>query len=124
MRLELKDKKRLVGFSFAWQGIQFVVKNERNFRVHLCAAIVVILAGIILNINITEWSIILLLIGNVFITEMLNTVAERIIDYVKPDVHPAAKQIKDVAAGAVLIAATIAVIIGCFIFIPKVAGLM
>ncbi|NWO12370.1 MAG: diacylglycerol kinase family protein [Virgibacillus sp.] len=122
--MELKDKKRLVGFSFAWQGIQFVVKNERNFRVHLCAAIVVILAGIILNINITEWSIILLLIGNVFITEMLNTVAERIIDYVKPDVHPAAKQIKDVAAGAVLIAATIAVIIGCFIFIPKVAGLM
>ncbi|AUJ26236.1 Undecaprenol kinase [Virgibacillus dokdonensis] len=122
--MELKDKKRLVGFSFAWQGIQFVVKNERNFRVHLCAAIVVILAGIILNINITEWSIILHLIGNVFITEMLNTVAERIIDYVKPDVHPAAKQIKDVAAGAVLIAATIAVIIGCFIFIPKVAGLM
>ncbi|WP_084723501.1 diacylglycerol kinase family protein [Virgibacillus chiguensis] len=120
----MKDKKRLVGFSFAWQGIKFVVKNERNFRVHLCAAIVVILAGIILNINITEWSIILLLIGNVFITEMLNTVAERIIDYVKPDVHPAAKQIKDVAAGSVLIAAIIAVIVGCFIFIPKVAGLM
>lgn len=122
--MELKGKKRLVGFSFAWQGIQFVTKNERNFRVHLCAAFVVIMAGIILNISITEWSIIFLLIGNVFITEMLNTVAERIIDYVKPDVHPAAKQIKDVAAGSVLIAATIAVIVGCFIFIPKVAGLM
>ncbi len=124
MRLELKDKKPVIGFSYAWQGIRFVIKSERNFRIHLVAAILVFIAGWILQISLMEWIIIVILIGMVLITEMLNTVVEQMIDYIKPEMHPAAKQIKDIAAGAVLIAAMVAAIIGCLVFIPKIVPLM
>ncbi|NBJ68554.1 diacylglycerol kinase family protein [Roseburia sp. 1XD42-34] len=124
MRLELKDKKSVIGFSYAWEGIRFVIKSERNFRIHLFAAILVLIAGLILQISLIEWIIIVILIGMVLITEMLNTVVEQMIDYMKPEVHPAAKQIKDIAAGAVLIASMIAAIIGCLVFIPKIVLLM
>ncbi|WP_286164722.1 MULTISPECIES: diacylglycerol kinase family protein [Clostridia] len=120
----MKDKKSVIGFSYAWEGIRFVIKSERNFRIHLFAAILVLIAGLILQISLIEWIIIVILIGMVLITEMLNTVVEQMIDYMKPEVHPAAKQIKDIAAGAVLIASMIAAIIGCLVFIPKIVLLM
>lgn len=96
------------------------MKTERNFKIHVVIAIVVIISGIYLQITRVEWSIIVLVIGFVLAAEMLNSTIEKLIDYLKPDIHPVAKIIKDMAAGGVLLAAITAVIIGLIVFIPKI----
>lgn len=119
MNLELKDKKRKPGFSFAWNGIVVIIKTERNFQIHLFAALIVIAVGFVLHLSVLEWAVIVLVIGFVLVAELVNSAIEKMLDYIKPEIHPSAKIIKDVAAGAVLITAIIAVIIGLLIFIPK-----
>lgn len=119
MNLALDGKKRRIGFSFAWNGIVEAIKAECNFQFHLIAAVLVIAAGFVLHLSLIEWVMIVLVIGLVLTVELINSAIERIIDYVKPEIHPAAKIIKDTSAGAVLITAIIAVIIGFLIFIPK-----
>ncbi|MFZ3578641.1 diacylglycerol kinase family protein [Virgibacillus sp. DJP39] len=119
MPLNLQDKKKSIGFSYAWNGLIEMVKKERNFRLHLAAAIVVVLAGLLTKLSTVEWAIIFLAIGLVLVTETTNSAIEKLIDYLKPEIHPSAKVIKDIAAGAVLIAAVTAFVIGCVLFIPK-----
>ncbi|WP_240510198.1 diacylglycerol kinase family protein [Virgibacillus profundi] len=116
----MKGKKRSIGFSFAWNGIKTAVKTERNFKSHILAAIFVCISGLFFQLSKIEWVVILLVIGLVLVTELINTAIEKMIDYLKPDIHPSAKAIKDIAAGAVLIAAITAVLIGLIIFIPKI----
>lgn len=116
----LKDKKRSIGFKYAWNGIRLALKNERNFRLHLLSALLVIICSFIFQLSAMEWGIILLIISLVITLEMVNSVIERLIDYVKPEIHPQAKMIKDIAAGAVLISAIFSVVIGLIIFIPKI----
>ncbi|WP_165767880.1 diacylglycerol kinase family protein [Virgibacillus indicus] len=116
----MKDKKRTIGFSYAWNGIKHVIRTERNFRFHLMAAILVIIAGIVFHISHVEWSLVMIVIGLVLILEMINTAIEKLIDYLKPEINPAAKIIKDISAAAVLISAITAAAIGLIIFIPKI----
>ncbi|WP_245976774.1 diacylglycerol kinase family protein [Oceanobacillus arenosus] len=120
----MKDKRKKIGFSYAWNGILATIKTEANFRLHLVVAILVVICCFIFEITRIEWAIILLTIGLVLVTELTNSAIEKIIDYLRPEIHPAAKVIKDVAAGSVLIAAIISVIIGCIIFIPRLIGWM
>lgn len=119
MSLDLKDKKKLIGFSFAWNGLVEVVKTERNFQIHLICMFLTIIAGIYFQLIMIEWALIFLVSGLVLVTEMINSAIEQMIDYFKPEIHPAAKIIKDISAGAVLLAAMVAVVIGVFIFVPK-----
>lgn len=119
MRSELKDKKRKIGFSYAWNGIKEIAQTERNFRIHLLATLLTITAGFLFKLTMVEWAIIVLTIGLVLMAEVTNTAIEKLIDYLRPEIHPAAKIIKDVAAGAVLIAAIITAVIGLLIFLPK-----
>lgn len=119
MSLELDDKNKF-GFSFAWNGIVEIVKTERNFQIHLIATLLVVASGFLVHLSLLEWVVIILVIGLVLVTELLNSAIEKTLDYIRPEIHPAAKIIKDVAAGAVLIAAISAVIIGLLIFIPKI----
>ena len=105
-------------FRYAFAGIWHTFKTQRNARIHLSIAIAVIVVGIILDLKPGEWAIIGLTIGFVFIAEMLNTVIEAMIDLVTEEYHPLAKQAKDVAAGAVLVAAITAVVIGLLILGP------
>ncbi|RHW33157.1 diacylglycerol kinase family protein [Oceanobacillus profundus] len=119
MRSELKDKKRKIGFNYAWNGIKEIAQTERNFRIHLLATLLTITAGFLFKLTMVEWAIIVLTIGLVLMAEVTNTAIEKLIDYLRPEIHPAAKIIKDVAAGAVLIAAIIAAVIGLLIFLPK-----
>lgn len=121
--MDLKDKKGYIGFSYAWNGLKLMVK-ERNFRIHLIATLLVTLAGVFLKLKVEEWAIIILVIGVVLISETFNSVVEKLIDYVKPEIHPTAKQIKDMSAGAVLLAAAIALIIGIIIFLPKIVHIL
>lgn len=112
-------RKFLRSFTFAFEGILYCIKNERNFKVHLLAMVIVIVAGIITKLSVIEWLIIILFITGVLALEMINTGIERAIDLVTEEYHPLAKQAKDVAAGAVLIFAIGSVIAAILIFIPK-----
>lgn len=120
--LELNDnhKHQEIGFLYAWNGLREIIKSESNFRIHLVAAVFVFASGLFFKLDLVQWTIIFLTIGSVLITEMINTSVEKIIDYIKPEINHNAKIIKDISAGAVLLAAIIAVIIGLLIFIPEI----
>ena len=113
-------KKRVKSFGFAGRGIRSVFETEVNMKIHLTVALLVIIFGFILQINITEWMLCLLCFGLVVGTEMMNTAIENLVDLVSPHQHPLAGATKDIAAGAVLINAIISAIVGLLIFVPKV----
>ena len=84
----------------------------------MIAAMAVIIAGIVLGITRTEWIMVVMCIGTVISAELFNTAIEKLVDLVSPERHPVAGRVKDIAAGAVLICAVAAAIIGLIIFIP------
>ncbi len=108
--------KFLKGFMYAINGILIAVKEQLNLKIHLLALVVVTIAGIFFDLNAVEWAIIFLTFGLVIATEMVNTAIEYLVDMVQPEFHPQAGKVKDVAAGAVLIAAIIAVTVAITIF--------
>ena len=111
-------RKRIKSFGYAFKGIASLLKREHNALSHCIAIIVVTLAGLHFGITRTEWCIVCLCFGMVLAAEGFNTAIERLVDLVSPDFHPVAGDVKDVAAGAVLICAIAAAIIGMIIFIP------
>lgn len=113
-------RARLASFKYAFQGLGHVLKAEHNFLVHLAAAIAVIALGAILHINKAEWLIIILCIGMVLITEILNTAIEWLVDMVSPQRNEKAGMIKDIAAASVLIAALVALVVGIVVFVPYI----
>jgi len=113
-------KRRCLSFKFAIRGIFISVKSQLNMKIHIIAAILAILIGIYLEISNYEWLIIILVIGLVFSTEMINTSIEALVDLVSPAYHKSAEKAKDISAGAVLISAIIALIAGIIIFVPKI----
>ena len=117
--MALKDKKKFIGFSFAWNGLREAAKLEKNFRIHRIFTVIVIIAGFLFKLSLLDWALIILVIGFVLAAELIKTVIEKMIDYMTPELHPTAKLIKDYAAGAVLTAAITAVLIGIIIFLPK-----
>lgn len=113
-------KKRALSFKYAVNGIRHAIKTQHNLQIHIFAAIVVILLGVILKLNLLEWSLITLSIGLVFSAEMLNTAIEYLTDLISPEYNKQAGQVKDIAAGAVLVCAITAALVGLFIFLPKI----
>ena len=111
-------KKQLRSFGYAWKGIRCCIGKEQNLSFHLIAATIVVIAGIALDITRTEWTIIILCIGVVIAAELFNTAIEKFVDLISPERHPVAGAIKDIAAGAVLVCAIAAAIIGLILFIP------
>lgn len=112
-------KKNLKSFKYAFQGIKFLVKDENNFRYHLLAAAVAIALGFYLQIDTTEWLIIIIMIGLVLMAEAFNTSLEKLMDILHPELHPKVGKAKDIAAAAVLIIAIAAAVIGIIIFTGK-----
>lgn len=117
-------RKRLRSFRFAFGGIKTMIKNEHNSRVHFVALVVVIIVGIVLKIELLEWVAISIVSGVVILTELLNSAIEKLADFVEPAWNEKIGTIKDYCAGAVLISALIAVIVGGLIFIPKIIELI
>lgn len=111
---------RIRGGGYAIKGAWLLIKNEHSIQLQLILAILVTFAGFYFDITATEWMFQLLAIGLVMCSEGLNTAAEKIADFIHPDYHTKIGQIKDVAAGAVFIAAVIAVIIGIIIYFPYI----
>ncbi|HJH11451.1 MAG TPA: diacylglycerol kinase family protein [Metalysinibacillus jejuensis] len=110
--------KFIRSFGYAFAGIRSSF-SEQNFRSHCLSAIVVIIAAWWTGFTLIEWCVLLLVIGVMLALEMLNTAIERVVDLASPDVHPLAKQAKDIAAGAVLVFACISALIGALLFLPK-----
>lgn len=106
-------------FGYAFEGIFTCIRNERNMKIHVAVTLLVIIAGFILGLSVTEWCICLGLFGLVMALELVNTAVEAVVDLVTAERHPLAKIAKDTAAGAVLIAAIMAAVIGLLIFVPK-----
>jgi len=119
LRETFSAKRQIQSFGYAFRGIKYVVKNEHNMRIHLLASVCVLLFGLLLQLNITEWCFIVFAIGFVLFAETINTSVELLTDLVSPDFHVLAEKTKDVAAGAVVIASITAAIIGMLIFLPK-----
>lgn len=117
-------KKFIAGFGYAFNGLWYALRSQRNARVHAGAAILVVIMGLALHISPVEFAIVFVAITGVFIAEMFNTVMELCIDLASPEYHPLAKIAKDVAAGAVLLSAILAVMIGLLVFGPHLWTLL
>ncbi|MEN2666719.1 diacylglycerol kinase family protein [Listeria aquatica] len=113
-----RSRSYLASFKHAFCGIKTTLKEERNMKIHVTAAFLVLLFATLFQVSKVEWLILLLCIGLVLALETLNTAIERTIDTITTEFLPEAKKAKDAAAGAVLIMATISAIIGLTIFIP------
>lgn len=105
----------LKSFSYAFNGLKISLK-QRNMKIHITCAVLVIALGFYFKITTTEWCILLLCIGAVLTLEIINTAIEYLVDLVSPNYNELAGKVKDLAAGAVLIVAIIAAIIGCLVF--------
>jgi diacylglycerol kinase len=114
----------IASFGCAFSGLWYVLRTQRNARVHAAAAILAIVAGIFLHISAVEFAITFVAISGVFSAEMLNTGLEACVDLASPQLHPLAKIAKDVTAGAVLVNAMLAVLIGLCIFGPHLWRLL
>lgn len=108
-------KNFLNSFKYAFSGLNYLIK-ERSFRIHILALCVVISAGFYFDIELTEWLAILIISALVITLEALNSAIERLCDLYSTDQNPKIKAIKDISAGAVLVTAIFAVVIGCLIF--------
>ena len=106
----------------AWRGLGQVLVRERNARIHLLAAILVIGVGVLLQITSTDLAAITFAIILVFVAEILNTAIEKTLDLVEPGHNPEVGLVKDMAAGGVLVAAVGALVIGVVVFWPYVIG--
>jgi diacylglycerol kinase len=117
-------KSRFGSFRFALNGLLSLLKNEHNSRIHLLVAIVVIITGIIMKLDHYEWSLLVIVIGIVFLTELLNSSLESLADLINPEWNEMIMRAKDYSAAAVLIAAIVAIVVGGLIFIPKLSDLI
>ena len=113
-------KKRLKSFKFAFNGIKLLITREHNAWIHCFAAVCVIIAGYVFGISAPEWVAVVFAIGTVLAAEAVNSSIEAIADLVSPGYNEAIKRTKDLAAGAVLILAITAAIVGLIIFVPKI----
>ena len=122
-RMAASAKRFIKSFSNAARGMAYLFKSQPNARIELAIACFVIIAGILFRISVTEWLIIFLCIALVLGLEGINTAIEILADKLHPDKDDQIGKVKDVAAGAVLIASLVASVIGFIIFAPRLLDL-
>lgn len=114
----MHSRNLLEAFRFAFSGLWYALRTQRNMRIHILIAAAVAIMGLWLQVSAEQWAILAATTGLVLLSEMINTVVEGIVDLVCPDYHPLAKTVKDVMAGGVVLAAMVAVIVGLLILGP------
>lgn len=107
-------------FSCALAGIRVALLSQRNFRIHLVAAVLVVASGLFLGVEPLSMAAVVLCIALVMAAECMNTAVEAVVDLVSPGYHELARQAKDCAAGAVLLCAAASVVVGLLVFVPAV----
>jgi diacylglycerol kinase len=119
-----KYMDRLASFKKSFQnalsGFKYALKNEKNFQNELATSFLVVLAMVYFQVTRAESVALILVISGVLLAELMNTVVERVVDILKPRVHPYVKLIKDMMAAGVLLTSIMALIIGFLIFYPYV----
>ena len=115
--------KRLKSFTYAFNGLRVLLKEEHNSLIHLLATVCVVVAGFAFDISSLEWVAVVFAIGLVFGGEIFNSAIEDLADVVCPERDERIKKVKDLSAAAVLVSAITALIIGLIIFIPKIVAL-
>ena len=125
-------KKKLIGFSYALNGIKSAFSTERNLKIHGCAAVIVLIFAYIFRFSRQEYLVLILTIGLVMVAELVNTAIEATVDLVCNEIlkeqlkldgySEKAKLAKDVGAGAVLLATVASCVIGAMLFLPKILG--
>jgi len=116
-------RKLYRSFQHAFRGLKYVLKNEQNFQLEILIAIFIVILMLIFEIRDWQKVALFLVIFSVLAVELINTILERVVDILKPRMHPYAQLIKDVMAAAVLIASIGAVVIGTIIFYPYIKDL-
>jgi len=116
-------KKLFDSFYFASEGITYTIRTQRNMKIHVAISLLVLFIGMWLHFTLSDSFVILISIGMVMGMELVNTAIETLVDLVSPDVHPLAKITKDVAAGSVLFATFIVVLLGLFVIFPYISSL-
>jgi undecaprenol kinase/diacylglycerol kinase (ATP) len=117
----MKSPSLIKAFGYAGNGIIRFFRYDRNGRIHLLATVLICLAGWYWKISGMEWCAVLLCTALVTSLEMVNHALEKLCDMVHPEWHPVIKTVKDVSAGAVLVAAVVSMAVGLIIFIPKLS---
>lgn len=117
---DFKVSRLPASVKYAWRGLWHVLRSEQNAQIHFIATLVVIGLGFWFHISTGEFAILLLAIGLVVSSEVLNTIIEDFLDVIHPQHHPAVRRIKDALAGAVLLSAMVAVVIGILVFLPHI----
>lgn len=115
---------RIRSFKYAFRGIWLMIRSQHNAWIHAAATILVVLAGAGFGLSAAEWCWTILAVASVWTAEALNTAFEFLADVTTKEFHPVVEQSKDVAAGAVLITALAAAVVGVIIFYPHVARLL
>lgn len=109
---------RLAAFRHAFRGWWVVIRTQRNAWIHALATLSVLVLGLVLRIGWSDWAVLLLAIGLVWLAEFLNTALEAVVDLASPEIHPLARVGKDVGAAGVLIAAAVAILVGLMVLGP------
>ena len=115
-------RRRVASFGHAGRGVWSALRSEVHLRFHAATTVVVLGLGFYCGISRLEWALVALAIAGVWTAELLNTAIEALTDLASPDFHPLAGKAKDVAAGAVLLAAAGAVVVGALVFGPRLFG--
>lgn len=115
--------KRLKSFTYAFNGLRVLFKEEHNSRIHLFATICVVVAGILLKLSVLEWAAVAFAVGLVFSGEIFNSAIEDLSDVVCPERDERIKKVKDLSAAAVLVNAITAAVVGLLVFLPKLIAL-
>lgn len=114
----MRSRNLFESFRFAFSGLWYALRTQRNTRIHLAISVVVVGLGLWLDLAPIQWAVLALTIGVVLVSEMLNTVAETLVDLASPGFHPLAKVVKDATAGAVLLAAIVSIVVGLLVLGP------
>lgn len=122
----MKDGKglRLLSFRYAFRGVAWMVRNEPNMRFHLVAAAGVLIAAAAFRLPVEQWAALIFAIVLVLLGETLNTAIEAVLDLVQPDHHELVGVVKDLSAGAVLVASAGATAIAAIVFVPRFVNLL
>lgn len=118
----MESQNLLEAFRCAFSGLWYTLRTQRNMRIHILIAAAVVILGLWLQLPADQWAILAATSGLVLVSEMINTVVEGIVDLSCPDYHPLAKTVKDAMAGAVVLAAIVAVVVGLLILGPPLWG--
>ena len=118
----LRDIRK--SFRHAFRGLKYSICYERNFQIEIIVAACVLALAFIFKVKNWEAIVLIFMIMWVLVTELTNTVVERVVDIIKPRIHPYARLIKDIMAAVVLISAVVAVMVGIIIFLPYIRELL